>query len=123
LVAVTDSVDTGYLGVRPAVGVLSAANRNVPGGWYVLFRPQDLYPVDVHIYHIALKGPPGNFDVYIDQSFYSTAVRSDRNEYDPKQPMFVRRGQEVSFHFSSTDATATPPQVWMYARLPTGFFS
>lgn len=110
----------GYLGFRAALGALSAANRNVPGAWVVTFKPQDLYPGDVEIYHIALQGPFGTFDVYIDDQFYSTAVRSDRNEYDPKNAMYVRRGQEVSFHFSST---ATPrPQVWIYARQPSGIF-
>jgi hypothetical protein len=109
----------GYLGVRAARGILSAANRNVPGGWVVTFPPTELYPIDFEIYHCAVKGPRGNFDVYIDDSFYSTAVRSDRNEYDPNRNMFVRRGQTVSWHYSSTDAT-NQPQVWIYARLPTG---
>jgi hypothetical protein len=111
----------GYLGQRAQTGVLLATNKNVPGAWVVTFLSQDLYPQDFDIYHMALKGPNGNFDVYIDDSFYSTAVRSDRNEYDPKQPMHVRRGQTVSFHFSSTSAPA--PQVWLYAKRPGGFLA
>lgn len=120
----TDGPAYGYLGARQKSGELSAENQNVAGGWLVVFTPTDLsYPGDVEIYHIAVKGPPGNFDVYIDTQFYSTAVRADRNEYDPKHPMYVRRGQSVSFHFSSTDATATAPTVNIYARQPTGLFS
>lgn len=119
----SDGPAFGYLGSRQKQGVRSTANLNVSGGWLVTFDPQDLYPADVEIYHIAVKGPPGNFDVYIDTQFYSTAVRADRNEYDPKHPMYVRRGQSVSFHFSSTDATATAPIVNMYARQPSGIFS
>lgn len=109
----------GYLGHRiPTTVRLSADNKNVAGGWVAEFR--DTYAIDVDIYHIAMRGPSGSFDVYIDDAFYSTDTRSDRNEYDPKQPMHVRKGQVVSFHFS---ATATPaPQVWIYARQPTGVF-
>lgn len=104
----------GYLGSRQALGVLSADNRNVPGAWVVTFKTQDLYPIDVEIYHIAIRGPTGNMLVYIDDRFYSATSRTDRNEYDPKQPMFVRRGENITFHLSST---ATPqPQVWIYAR-------
>lgn len=118
----TDVQSYGYLGSRQAVGILSAANKNVPGGWLVTFTSQMLYPADFLIYHIALKGPNGNFDVYIDDTFYSTAVRADRNEYDPKQPIYMRRGQDLSFHFSSTAPAGPTPQVWIYARTPTGLF-
>lgn len=113
---------TGQLGVRPATGILSADNRNVPGSWVVTFTPgEDLPAIDVEVWHIAVKGPPGNFDVYIDDAFYSTAVRSDRNEYDPKHPMYVRRGQTITFHFSSADTPA--PQVWLYLRQPRGSYA
>jgi hypothetical protein len=108
--------DTGYLGSRQGIGELSAANKNVPGAWVVTFKTQDLYPIDFEIYHIAMRGPTGNLLVYIDESFYSAAPRTDVNEYDPKQPMFVRRGQEVSFHLSSVNEPV--PQIWIYARLP-----
>ena len=110
--------EAGYLGSAQAVGVLSQANKNVAGGWVVEFRTQDLPPIDVEVYHIAIVGPTGNMLVYIDESFYSATSRTDRNEYDPKQPMFVRRGQGVTFHLSSSSAPA--PKVWMYIRTPRG---
>lgn len=112
-----NSQGTGYLGNRGAsTVVLSAANKNVPGGWVATFLPEDLYPEGVEVYHISLKGPAGNFDVYLDDVFYSTAVRSDRNEYDPRNPMYVRPGQTISFHFSAT--TGTAPVVNIFARQP-----
>lgn len=113
---------TGYLGSRGASLVeLSADNKNVPGGWVATFRAQDLYADDFEVYHIAVKGPNGNFDVYVGDLFYSAAVRSDRNEYDPKNAMYVRRGQDISFHFSS--AAAPQPEVVIYTRQPQqGFF-
>lgn len=110
----------GYLGSRQAIGVLSADNKNVAGGWVVTFKTQDLYPTDFEVYHIAIKGPAGNMLVFIDENFYSAAPRTDVNEYDPKQPMFVRRGEGITFHLSST---ATPaPKVWIYCRQPQGIF-
>lgn len=108
---------TGYLGSRgPSLVELSADNRNVAGGWVATFRAQDLYPDDFEIYHISVKGPNGSLDVYIDELFYSTTTRSDRNEYDPKNAMYVRRGQDVSFHFSS--AALPRPDVVIYTRQP-----
>lgn len=118
----TDQPSYGYLGQRAAFGALSADNRNVPGGWLAMFSSQDLYPADFLIWHIALKGPTGGFDVYIDDTFYSTASRSDRNEYDPKQPIYMRRGQSLSFHFASTDPAGPVPEVRIFARQPTGLF-
>lgn len=108
----------GYLGNRAATGVLSASNKYVAGSWVVTFRTQDMPPIDCVVYHIALTGPAGGFLVYVGENFYSAADRSDLNEYDPKQPMFVRRGEDVSFHFFSPDAPA--PRVWLYLREPGG---
>lgn len=108
--------ETGYLGSRQALGLLSAENRNVAGCWVVTFKSQDLYPIDFEVYHMAVKGPPGNMLVYIDENFYSAASRSDVNEYDPKQPMFVRRGESITFHLSSN--VPPQPKIWIYARMP-----
>ncbi len=108
--------DPGYLGSRQATGVLSPANLNVAGAWVVTFRPQDMPVEPYDVYHIALKGPRGNFQVYIDDAFYSAAVRSDLNEYDPKQTMHVRPGQTITFHFSST--TTPQPVVNLWLRQP-----
>jgi hypothetical protein len=108
----------GYLGSRSTTGVLSADNKYVAGSWVVTFPTQDLPPIDCVVYHIALTGPTGGFMVFVAENFYSAADRSDLNEYDPKQPMFVRRGESVSFHFKSA---ATPqPKVWLYLRQPGG---
>lgn len=117
----TQPPDPGYLGFRvPSEVALSAANKYVAGSWVATFKPQDM-PVEAYdVYHIALRGPRGGFLVYIDDAFYSTDSRSDVNEYDPKQPMHVRPGQSVTFHFKSADP-ATTPQVWMYLKRPGAF--
>lgn len=110
----------GHLGNRAKTGVLSPDNKYVTGSWLVLFGPEDLYPINVEIYHIALRGPRGGFLVYIDDTFYSLDTRSDFNEYDPKQPMYVRSGQSVSFHFRS--AANPVPEVNIFARQPQGVY-
>lgn len=108
---------TGYLGFRaPSTVALSANNKYVAGSWVATFKAQDLYPDDFEVYHISVRGPSGGLLVYIDDQFYSVTTRSDFNEYDPKNPMYVRRGQDISFHFRST---ATPrPEVYIYNRQP-----
>jgi len=112
-----NSGGTGYLGYRGASTVAkSASNRIAAGSWVATFLPADLYQEDYEIYHISVKGPAGFFDVYLDDTFYSTAVRSDRNEYDPKNPIYVRRGQTITFHFSSSSNPA--PTVNIFARQP-----
>lgn len=119
MVAVTlpNSGGTGYLGMRGASTVkLDPANKFVAGSWVATFLPNDLYPQDFEVYHIALLGPSGGFRVYLDDLFYSTADRSDSNEYDPKNPMYVRRGQTISFHFKS--AASPTPTVNIFARQP-----
>jgi len=108
---------SGYLGVRQASGEIGPANRNVAGAYVVTFSPDNFgVPDDFEIFHIAIKGPGGNFEVWIDETFYSTTDRGDINEYDPKWAMPVRRGQSVTFHWSL--ATGTAPQVWMFLRRP-----
>lgn len=108
---------TGYLGNRGASTVAKlAANRNVAGSWVATFLPADLWPDAVEIYHIAVQGPNGNLDVYVDDLFYSAAVRSDKNEYDPKHPLYLRPGQTVTFHFSS--AADPAPMVNIFAQKP-----
>lgn len=108
---------TGYLGMRaPTTIVLDPNNRYVPGSWVATFKPQDLYPQAFEVYHISLKGPSGGFDVYLDDAFYSTDDRSDRNEYDPNNAMYVRPGQTISFHFKS--AAAPKPTVNIFSREP-----
>lgn len=107
----------GYLGNRSASGILSSANLFVSGCWVVTFTAEDLaYPADAEIYHAAVRGPGGGFLVYIDTDFYSASDRGDINEYDPKHPMLVRRGQSVTFHWNVTSTPA--PQVWLYAKEP-----
>lgn len=112
-----NSGGTGYLGSRGAsTVVLDPANLFVPGSWVATFRPQDLYPEDFEVYHIAMTGPAGGFRVFLDNKLYSLADRSDQNEYDPQNAMYVRRGQTISFHFRSASAPA--PDITIFARQP-----
>lgn len=103
-----------YLGVRAQTGFLDANNRVVAGSFTVLFTPEIMsIPEDYEVRHIALKGPGGDFEVWIDDAFYSGSPRGDINEYDPKQPMPIRRGQSIYFYWER--ATGTTPSVWLYA--------
>ena len=112
-----NSGGTGYLGNRGASTVrLDPANRYVSGSWVATFLPEDLYPEDFEVWHIAVLGPRGGLQVYLDDLFYSTTDRSDQNEYDPKNPMYVRRGQTITFHFRSASDPA--PIVNIFARQP-----
>lgn len=109
--------EDGYLGNRGASTVaLSAANRNVAGAWVATFLGKDLWPEAVEIYHIAMKGPRGSFQVFIDDTFYSADSRSDLNEYDPQNAMYLRPGQTITFEFSNTALPA--PTVNIFARRP-----
>lgn len=117
-----NSGGTGYLGPRgPSTVAKDPTNLFVAGSWVATFKPQDLYPAAFEIYHISLTGPAGGFRVYIDNIQYSSADRSDQNEYDPVHPMYVRPGQTISFHFRS--AANPQPVITIFARQPQqGFY-
>lgn len=105
------------LGHRSAVGVLSPANLVTPGAWVVQFTPE-MMPNEsaFEIWHGAVRGPGGYFLVYIDNSLYGVGENGLINEYAPPTPMYVRKGQNVSLHWSIS--TPPAPQVWLYFRQP-----
>lgn len=107
------------LGNRMKNGTLDAENPLLTGGWTVVFHPQDTaLPADYIVYHIAILGPPGSsFRVYIDRVFYSNVARGDINEFDPSQPMYVRRGQSLFFYWNT--AAGNRPQVSIFCREPS----
>jgi hypothetical protein len=109
----------GYLGVRTAVGVLSANNRvTTPAtGWVVTFTPE-MMPTDAEfeIWHGATRGPGGYFLVYKDDALFGVGQNGFINEYAPVNAMFVRKGQSVSLHWSTNIGTA--PIVWFEFRQP-----
>jgi hypothetical protein len=103
-------------GIVRAVGVLSAANKVLPGAWVVTFPPEQLPREDSECYHGAVLGPGGYFVVYLDTSLHSNGANGLINTYEPTIPMFVRRGRTITFHWSTTSTPA--PQVWLYFRAP-----
>ena len=109
------------LGTRKAIGALATAanpNRVTSGAWIVSFTPTvvGLGDVDFEVWHGAAKGPGGYFHVYIDDSFFGVGENGTINEYAPQIPMYVRRGQSVSLHWSI--ATGTAPEVTFWLREP-----
>lgn len=106
----------GNLGPRSATGVLSTANKVTSGAWVVTFKPQDMASDDYEVYHGAARGPGGYFLVYLDESFYGAGENGYINEYVPSIPMYVRKGQTITFHWSIT--TTPAPQVTLYLRQP-----
>lgn len=107
-----------YLGSRQAVGFSDPSNVLGSGNWTARFRTEDLPPDDFEMFHAAVRGPGGYFLVYIDDKFYSTADRGDINEYDPQQPMYVRRGESLFFYWSVPSTQGSAPTVWIYLRTP-----
>lgn len=113
----------GYLGQRPGTGALDNDNPLLAGGWHVEFTPQQLairQPFEV--FHIALRGPadPSSvLEVWLDTTFYSTAVRGDVNEWDPNQAMYCMPGQTIHLYWDTT--TGPAPRVTIFCRQPNPF--
>lgn len=107
----------GNLGHRSAVGTLSTQNRVASGAWLVTFSPQMLpADSDFEVWHGAIRGPGGYFLVYIDDSLFGVGENGLINEYAPPTPMYVRKGQTITLHWSI--ATGDAPQAWLYLRQP-----
>lgn len=106
------------LGVRSAIGATSTSNRVTSGAWVVTFRPDKLAAnePEFEVWHGAIRGPGGYFLVYIDDQMYGVGENGLINEYAPPAAMWVRKGQEITFHWSIS--TGTAPQVWLYLRRP-----
>jgi hypothetical protein len=113
-VTLPNSGGTGYLGDRAASEVVKSANNKIAAGsWVATFLPDDLPPEACEAYHMAVLGPAGGFRVYIDDKYYSSDDRSDQNEYDPKNPMYIRPGQTITFHFRSAAAPQPTVNIWL----------
>lgn len=105
------------LGFRSNVGKLLASNRVTAGAWVCTFPPEVL-PSDAafEVHHAAIRGPGGYFLVYIDDQLFGVGDNGLINEYAPAIPMYVRKGQSITLHWSI--ATGTAPQAWIYLRQP-----
>lgn len=107
----------GTLGDRYAVGVTSPNNRIVSGGWVITFPQQVLPAEDFEMWHGSTKGPGGYFEMWIDDKLYGVGQNGRINEYCPSGPaMYVRKGQELSLHWSIT--TGDAPKAWIFLRTP-----
>jgi hypothetical protein len=110
---------SGNLGSRFALGQLSTANKFTPGTslWVVTFKPETMpSEPEFEIWHGAVRGPGGIFLVYIDDQLFGVGENGLINEYAPSTPMFIRKGQAVTLHWSI--ATAPAPTAWFYFRRP-----
>jgi hypothetical protein len=110
-----------YLGYRSANGVLSTRGKYTPGTnlWVVTFTTQifGMGDADFEIWHGLVRGPGGQFLVYIDEAGYGAGQSGLINEYAPSGgAMYIRKGQEVSLNWSI--GTGLAPQVWFYLRQP-----
>jgi hypothetical protein len=110
----------GYLGVRPKSGVLSTKGYHTPGSnlWVIEWTPQELAgDADFEVWHGAIRGPGGNFLVYLDDALYGVAENGAINEYAPPGgAMYVRKGQTITFNWSI--GTGNAPRAWIYLREP-----
>lgn len=110
-----------YLGYRSAMGrkLVGGINPYGDGMYSCVFDPAVLALSAnlVEVYHIALKGPKGSqFQIYLDTTFYDASPRGDLNSWDPQNPLIMRGGQTLYFHFSS--AGVPQPLVTIWLRLP-----
>lgn len=110
--------ESGNLGNRFALGVVSTANKIAPGNWLVTYTPQMMPTLPAfEIWHGAIIGPGGYFRVYQDDSLFGIGENGAVNEYSPSgSPMLVLKGQTVTLHWSI--ATGSAPQCWLYFRQP-----
>lgn len=87
------------------------------GGWVIKFTPEIMPSApEYEIYHGAVTGPGGYFLVFLGTSLYGIGRNGSLNEYAPKIPMFVRKGQNVELHWSIS--TGTAPRCTFYFREP-----
>jgi hypothetical protein len=109
-----------YLGSRSKTGTLSTRGFFTPGTslWVIEFQPQELVSdADFEMWHGAVRGPGGNFMVYLDDALYGVAENGSINEYAPPGgAMYVRKGQTITFNWSI--ATGSAPRAWIYLREP-----
>jgi len=106
--------DTFAEGIAPTAGKPNLYNAT---GWVVYFDADTLPAAESYeVWHGAARGPGGIFLVYIDTKFFDVGENGLINRYEPTQPMFLRKGQIPSFHWSIN--TGTAPKVWLYFREP-----
>lgn len=104
------------LGKRKKTGAIDNQNPVKAGGWTIVFDPAFLgIQVPFEVYHAAVRGPAGSqFEVWIDDTFYSASIRGDRNEWDPSQPMHVTPGETIFFYYNTANGPA--PTVAIFCR-------
>lgn len=105
------------LGKVTQYGTKTADNPVLPGGWSIAWRPEDLPRVAAVAYHAAVQGPSGStFQIWIDTTFYGNVRNGDINDWDPAQPMPVKPGDTVFWHFST--AAGNAPKGTLFLREP-----
>lgn len=112
-------VSDQLLGPRAQTGIADPQNMLAAGNWTVTFAPKSLQfsmPL-AEVYHIAVKGPGGFFEVFINEDFWDTSDFGGNNSWDPAQPMLIRPGDTVFFFWSLSGGTA--PQVTLWLRSKT----
>lgn len=111
-------MDLGNVSKLGAIPTAGAPNRYVAGGWVVTFAPAILPTAErFEVWHAAIRGPGGQFLVYIDDLLYGVGQNGSINEYSPSgSAMLVRKGQTITLNWSI--ATGTAPTAWLYLREP-----
>jgi hypothetical protein len=106
------------LGFRTAVMAIDNTGRNPYGNgfWVGTIDPKtwSLGANQFEVYHIAVRGPSGStLELWVDTMFYSTTVRGDLNEWDPKQTLHMTGGQTLYFFWNLAGATTPLANVWI----------
>jgi hypothetical protein len=99
--------DLGYRDGKGAIDPLT-------GFWTVTLDPSTLsLPDDFLIYRMYVEGPVGSMVVvYVDGVKTSGTPNGWLNEWDPNQPIYVRRGQQIQAKWNSNVTPATLFRIW-----------
>ena len=110
------------LGSRPPgtgqqTGAADPLNPYGAGNWTVTFDPNalNMRVAQAEVYHITVDGPVGSkFKVFRNKSgWWDTVLQGWSNSWDPQQPLYVRKDDNLFFYWSSAAAPAPTVRLWL----------
>jgi hypothetical protein len=103
------------LGPRSGTGAADPDNPIGAGNWTVEFPPSVIavQVADFQVHHIALSGPGGYFEVYVNSDFWDTSLLATANSWDPSQPMLLRQADTLYFYWSVASGAAPKVTIWL----------
>jgi hypothetical protein len=108
------------LGSRgPVKGVSDPTGNNV-GNWTVSFTPDILsFTVpQAEVYKMIVKGASqtSQFDVYVENKQWDTAVYGAQNSWDPNETLIIRPGETLYFYYNTPVTDNSPPIITIWLK-------